>query len=242
MNIFNFKLDNKLTPIKTMYLLLVIFNLIILSWYMFNQPAEQMKVMKYLIFSLISVIAWTMDFVISKDKNNVGIINFITIERETIIGRLPAMLRNMSNLFIVIFAVSIFFFITATKYSIVGSPGFQIVELGQAGTALITFAIINSENLFFFGFLAPTLFGLFNFIFKGNGGIIALSIASILAPTVFMLYHILAYGFNDMISMMVVFSFGFINVIWVLFMRNLLFSDAVHFSNNIAIETMKIGV
>ena len=239
---FNMKMDNKLTPAKTLYLLLVLFNIIILSWFMFNQPAEQAKAMKYLIFSLISLIVWTMDFVISKDKSNLGIINFVTIEKETIIGKLPALIKGMSTAFIVVFSVAIFFFITATRQSIVGSPGFQIIELGQAGKAIITFAIINSENLFFFGFLAPTLFGLFNFIFRGNGGIIALGMASILAPVIFMLYHILAYGFNDMISMMVVFSFGFINVVWLLFMRNLLFSDAVHFSNNFAIEAMKVGV
>ena len=205
---------------------------------MFNQPEYQAKAMKYLIFSLITLIVWTLDFTISKDKAQQGIINVVTIEKETILGKLPMSLNLLSKGFILIFAIAVFFFISSTQQSIVSSPEFQVIELGNTGIGILTLALVNSENLFFFGFLAPTLFGLFYFIFRKQP-IIALFLAVILSASIFMSYHVLAYGFNDMISMMIVFGFGFINTVWVLIMRNLLFCDAVHFSNNFSIDLLK---
>lgn len=234
-------MTNKLSTSKIFYLLFIFFNIIILSWFMFNQPAEQAKAMKYLIFSLITLIVWTLDFVISKDKAQKGIINVVTIEKETLLGKLPVSFNMFINIFIVIFSIAIFVFVSSTRQSIVGSPGFQIVELGMAGSGLLTLAIINSENLFFFGLLAPTMFGMFNFILRKNP-VIALVLAGLITPTIFMLYHVLAYGFNDMVAMMMVFGFGLINVFWILVIRNILFCDAIHFSNNFAIDVMKTGV
>ena len=234
----NWKFDNKLSTVKIFYILFVFFNIIIISWFMFNQPQHQEKAMKYLIFSLITVVAWTMDFVISKDKAHQSIINVVTIEKETILGKLPTSLNTLSKIFIIIFSVAVFFFISSTQQSIVSSPGFQIVELGSAGTGLLTLAIINSENLFFFGFIAPTLFGLLYFIFR-KVPFIAFSGSLLFTSLIFMSYHILAYGFNDMISMLIVFGFGFMNTLWVLIMRNLLFCDAIHFSNNFSVELLR---
>lgn len=113
--------------------------------------------------------------------------------------------------------------------SIVSAPTFQLIDIGTTGSAFLSGSVGIVEDLFFFGFLGPTIFSLL-FFFTGKK-ILALGAAWVAAPVIFMLYHLGRYGASSA-ALDSVLVFGFVSMTLAIFLGNLLPVHAIHFGNN----------
>lgn len=226
-----------------MYLFLIFVISFILLWFRTNYPPYRELADLYLWFAAIGMIWWTTDFVVSlaasKNQTNpppyTQIINTAFYEKNTMFGPIPFSWRIGTYIFTAFVCVMLAFWIGAAETTIIGVPSFQIIDLGVTGIVIVTISMAIMEDIVFFGLLAPTVSGMGRVLSMGNqliGAVLSLAVT----PVAFMLYHFLVYGATDIPSSMFTWAFALVCTSWVLIMRNLIFVNALHITNNISLK------
>ena len=216
---------------------------IILLWFRSNYPPYQQLADMYLIFFLIAVVAWNTDYITSiaarKKQTDpppyTQVINTAFYNENTIIGPIPFFARVASLVFTFLFCVIIAFQIGTMNQSIIQIPAFQIIELGVAGKLIVTLAMTLGEDILFFGFLAPTISGVGRLI-SGGFQLVGFGLSLVVTPVIFMMFHFLVYGFQDVGGSLFTLIFAGVCVLWTLTMRNIIFPNALHATNNTVLE------
>lgn len=222
---------------------MIFISTIILLWFRSNYPPYQQLADMYLIFFLIAIVAWNTDYITSiaarKKQTDpppyTQVINTAFYNENTIIGPIPFFARVASYVFTFAFCVILAMQIGMMNQSIIQIPPFQIVELGAAGKIVVTLAMTLGEDILFFGFLAPTISGVGRLI-SGGFQLVGTGISLALTPFIFMMFHFLVYGFQDATGSAFTFIFGAVCVLWTLTMRNIIFPNAIHATNNVVLD------
>jgi hypothetical protein len=233
---------NEISLPKMIYILFIIFLLLLLSWFSINQPRLSESSLWYFIFGSFGLLLWLIDFNIKRVGHE-----YISTSlwEPSVFGKLKPwhyLAITMGSLFWAAFS---FFNTVGSKQSIIGAPKvFQIIELGVTGDILTTIAFALMENLIFFYFIVPTIFGI---VYKPtrNPAIAMITAIFIGGIFVFPVYHFLNYGLTDVSATIGVMAFGMINSMIVLLLRNPIFTDTWHVANNLGIliaRTSKVGL
>jgi hypothetical protein len=238
----NWVFNNEISLPKMIYILWIIFLLLLLSWFSINQPRLAEDSIWYFIFGAFGLIVWLIDFNIKQVGNE---LISTSLWETSVFGKLKPMhylLLTTGSLFWAAFS----FFNTATsKQSIIGAPKvFQIIELGVTGDVLTSLSFAVMENLIFFYFIVPTIFGI---SYKASRSPLISMITAVFIGGIFVfpIYHLLTYGLTDISATIGVMSFGFMNSLIVLLIRNPIFTDTWHIANNLGIlvaKTTKVGL
>jgi hypothetical protein len=113
--------------------------------------------------------------------------------------------------------------------SIVSAPTFAAVDIGASGSAILSGLAGIIEDMMFWGFIGPTLFGIA--LALSGKKIIGLAAAWGVTPFIFMIYHIGRYGASPTALDSVLF-FGFVAMTLVILLGSLMPTNAIHFANN----------
>jgi len=221
---------------KVLVILFYLFITLIILWFSANYPEEQATATWYFGLSMFGLIMITMDLVIKKAGGIKipDVPNTIIWEKGPLFAkfgkRWPIIMVGVAAAF----AVGNFFLIGShTITQIVAAPTFQAVELGSAGTALMSGLAGISENMIFIYFLPATIFALIAYFTKNP--ILALILAILISMPTFAVYHFLRYGTAQITNTVNVAIMAGIWTTIAFLTRNTLISDAWHFSNNAAI-------
>lgn len=233
-----------------MYFLLMFFMAIILLWFRSNYPTFENIADLYLWFIAFGFIFWTFDAVtsIAANKNQINpppytqIINTAFYEKNTIVGPIPLSMRIGSYIFIFFSCVFLALFIGTSKTMMVDMHTFQIIDLGVTGELIIATIMSFSEDIIFFGVIAPSVAGIGRLLSLGNQ-IIGAGLSLAVTPIAFTIFHILVYGATNVPASIFVFMFALVCTSWTLIMRNIIFCNFLHATNNLTLRVAgAIGV
>ena len=238
----NWIFKNEISRIKVAYLLFLIFMNLMLLWFSINQPEFRSQSIWYFGLGTFGLIIWLIDFGIK----NIGKEMISTaFWEDPVFGKWSPFTFAIFVAFAIGWSAFWFFATISTKVSVVATPQiFQVVELGIAGNILTTVAFAIMENVIFFYFIPPTIFGIFYLITR-RASISLIGAVAISGFFVFPVYHFLAYGLTDIGATATVTLFGTVNSFFILVFRNPIFSDTWHAANNVAVNlarTTKVGL
>ncbi len=216
--------SDKISIWKAVEIAWLVFALFFIIWYGINVPELQAKAQLFWWLGIFALGVIALDLIVK--ISGVEFVDVILAEEPLI------RLSKKTMLGILVFGAFItMFFMANTGYS-VSAPTFQIVQLGPAGDAILSFFAASMEDIVFFSIIPASVAGLAYFVFRNPW--ISLFLFVVVSPFIFVLYHMLAYGFTDVVASTAVYVFGLEMMIWVLLFRNLAWPHIRHGFNNMS--------
>jgi len=175
-------------------------------------------------------------------KGNITEFEYIDSVTEEPDEKRPIFLKNIPYKYIFIIGLLFFgmtYWQTSTyKQSIVSAPIFQAFPFATDPVFLSLMSGIVGliENLFFFGWMFPTVYA----NLSKFGEYVSFPSSVMIVALVFMFYHWGVYGFADVVASTSVLMFGISNCILVYLFRSLTISNFWHFGNNFWISLSKL--
>lgn len=185
--------DKSVLKTGAVYLAVLVI-LTMLNWMVANSTIDVKETANfYMILGLIFFGAFTADFVVKKTNRQfrgADIPDTVTYESESPLGfKMPRWAAFAIVIGSVLLGAWIFFNVgTKPTMSIVSAPTFAAVDLGSSGSAFLSGLAGIVEDMFFWGFIGPTLFGVA--LALSGKKLIGLAAAWGVTPFIFMIYHI----------------------------------------------------
>jgi len=239
---------------KIIILMLMIVAILVLAFYTTNVPELQTKALIYWIFIISTGVAWLFSKVITKTyinrkkKIEIDFPNPIIYESRIITGYQPPRWVKILLFFSAI-ALGIFLFVSAgssPSQSILGSPKYQIIQITDTVSAILTIVSAVAEDLTFW-VVTPVLIGGFILLIlhsllrldKRIAFWISIILVIILNPIVWTLFHTNAYGMTDIQSTTTVFIYGLFMTSITVITRTIWFPLFTHAPINVANDLFK---
>ena len=188
----------------------------------------------YIILQLVSLFFIAFDMLTKKEA--LETIDTVTIESESPIDIKYQILTGAA------LSAIIGFFIATTGQAFVNAYPFGVsfnIWEGTVGSAMLSGLVGGVvESLFFFSLLTPTIYSITH---KFTDSVaISIIVAMLLGSFLFFASHIFIYKYSET-SLLTVFFFGLVfNAIPVIFLRSIIPSMMVHFTNNFLVVLLVI--
>lgn len=216
---------------KIYYFLFIIFVFLFCFWAWIGNEAARSSIQFYLMFGIFALFFILFDNATSKTFE---FIDTVTIEEPRIEFLSPKTVLILSIAFSLILSYNII----TQKQAWIDYPKFQIFD-SKTINAFLSGILGVIENWVFFGFLFPTIFAVLKY--RRFGEIPSLILSLMISSLSFSIFHIFVYGSN-ITAMFSTVSFAIVCCLMTYILRNLIFADVLHFSNNFVAYMVNAGV